>query len=79
MQKGDYLVAKSESSKSELSKTIETEGPVQCTPGAPEQPQDEHTEYECMICLEIKLAPNGCVECGAIVCQECTKAVDHCP
>ena len=35
--------------------------------------------YECIVCLEIKLEPKACIECGAIVCKECTEDIQKCP
>ena len=83
MQKGDYLVLKRdpsvpiiEDSKSEQPEKIE---PPNFTPGAPVQYQHNLDMYECMICLEIKLESNACIECGAIVCKECTELMKNCP
>ena len=35
--------------------------------------------YQCIVCLEVKLEPNACIDCGAVVCKQCTTHCNNCP
>ena len=39
----------------------------------------ELEKYECVVCVEVRLEPNSCDSCGAIICRECSPLLNKCP